>query len=125
MTEPTEARTRWQSIAPNTWTRLESDPDTEICHTGPGIMLIATRKASETAPEEPFDRLVRLTETHLRMLKAKDFSAPLVNRLRRDDCMHDWSAPAPLRGHDDAIDCLECGLRVLDGYRPYYPRKAS
>ena len=76
-----------------------------------------------TKPEDPFDRLVRLTETHLRMLKSGDFSAPLVDRLRRDDCMHDWSAPESLRGYEDAIDCLKCGLRVVDGYRPYYPKR--
>lgn len=45
MTEPSEGRPRWQSIAPNTWTRLEADPDTEICHTGPGTMLVSTRRA--------------------------------------------------------------------------------
>lgn len=78
----------------------------------------------QAVPEEPFDRLVRLTEAHLRMLKAGDSSAPLVDRLRRDDCMHDWSMPEPFSGHDDAIDCLECRLRVLDGYRPYYPKRA-
>lgn len=44
MTEPDEVGPRWQSIAPNTWTRLESDPTAEIIHTGPGIMLIATRR---------------------------------------------------------------------------------
>lgn len=76
-------------------------------------------------PEEPFDRLVRLTETHLRLLMAQDFSAPLVDHLRRDDCMHDWSASKPLHGYDDEIECLECGLHVIDGYRPYYPKKAS
>lgn len=87
----------------------------------------APRQAtSEGAPPEaPFDRLVRLTETHLRGLKATDFSAPLVDRLRRDDCVHDWSASKPLRGYDDEIECLECRLHVIDGYRPYYPKRAS
>jgi len=88
----------------------------EVVPTGEPIALCRREE------EDPFDRLVRLAETHLRRLKAKDFSAAVVDRLRCDDCTHDWSASKPLRGYEDAIDCLKCGLRVIDGYRPYYPK---
>lgn len=76
----------------------------------------------DSAPEDPYARLIRLTETHLQMLMAGDFSAPLVDRLRRDNCTHDWSASRPLSGYHDEIECLKCGLHVIDGYRPYYPK---
>jgi hypothetical protein len=70
-----------------------------------------------------FENLVEKTEKHLEgSLKAGAWGAAYV-RLRAEGCVHEWRQVGSLTGHDDAIGCAKCGLRVLDGYRPYYPKR--
>lgn len=73
-------------------------------------------------------QLIEMAQRHLEELLALDFDpGPLAARHRRERCTHEWTLVTARDSYRDADDiapeCTHCGIRVLDGYRPYYPRK--